>query len=152
MFTPHHDDQQYRFCLSMPPSQSFGFFTPEGERLWVDGWNPTYYHRPEGEGLEGTVFSTDHEGVITWWTIVCHDPQRHSVRYSRLTPGIRAAIVDVGCRALGDGSEVTVRYRQVGLAEDGNKLVQQMAGAAFRSMIETWATRISSLASGADQP
>lgn len=145
MFTPQHDDQQHTITLALPPSRCFDFFTPDGERLWVDDWEPAYYHRPADGALEGTVFSTGHDGVTTWWTVVAHDPQRHSVRYSRLTPGIRAAIVDVRCDAVAEGSAITVRYRQVGLDESGNDLVRKMTGDAFRTMIEVWRERISAL-------
>ncbi|MCJ7997969.1 hypothetical protein J5N58_25610 [Rhizobium cremeum] len=150
MFTPQHDDQQHTIRLPMPPSRCFGFFTPEGERLWVEDWNPIYYHRPAGDSLEGTVFSTAQDGAVTWWTVVHHDIARGTVRYNRLTPGVRAAIVDVECAPAGDGSEVTVRYRQVGLDDKGNDLVRQMGGAAFRTMIETWEKRISALPAVAD--
>lgn len=136
----------------MPPSRCFGFFTPEGERLWVDDWDPVYYCRPNGDNLEGAVFSTAHDGVTTWWTVVCHDTKRNFVRYSRLTPGVRAAIVDVQCLPSGDGSEVTVRYRQVGLDDSGNRIVEDMAGAAFRTMIEEWEKRIRALPSFTGPP
>jgi len=135
----------------MPPSRCFGFFTPEGERLWVDDWDPVYYYRPDGDSLEGTVFSTAHDGVTTWWTVVCHDPERNVVRYSRLTAHIRAAIVDVKCVPSGDGSDVTIRYQQVGLNDSGNMLVRQMGGPAFRTMIETWKKSISALPALANQ-
>lgn len=150
MFTPHHDNQQCKLRLPIPPLRSFGFFTPEGERLWVEGWDPVYYHRPEGDSLEGTVFSTDHDGATTWWTVVGHDPTRNTVRYSRLTPGVRASIVDVECAPFGGGSEVTVRYRQVGLGEAGNELIRKMGGETFRTMIESWEKRISALPTPAD--
>jgi hypothetical protein len=47
------------FELPIPASAGIGFFTPEGERRWVPGWDPAY---PSGEPSEtpGTVFITEH--------------------------------------------------------------------------------------------
>lgn len=145
MFIPEHDDQKHSIHIALPPDRCFEFFTPEGERQWVTDWAPVYYHQPSQDKLEGSVFSTSHDGVTTWWTVVAHDPQLLTVRYSRLTPGSRAAIVDVCCEADAGGSKVTVRYRQVGLDEAGNGLVRKINGAAFPAMIEDWKARISAL-------
>ena len=56
------------FELNLPAHEAIRLFTPEGERDWVPGWNPTY---PAGEQSEtpGTVFITDHAGTETFWLV-----------------------------------------------------------------------------------
>lgn len=142
MFEAIHSDDSHTIHLPAPPARTFLFFTPEGERNWVDGWEPHYFHRPEGESLEGTVFSTTHGGEQTLWCVASHDPTGHRVRYSRLSPGSRAALVDVDCRVQGEETAVTVRFRSTGLSEAGNAIVGSMSGPAYRTMIEDWRTLI----------
>ena len=38
------------FALNLPSERALGLFTPEGERDWVDGWDPAY---PGGEPVLG---------------------------------------------------------------------------------------------------
>ena len=84
------------FELDLPAEKAIGFFTPEGERDWAPGWNPTY---PAGEPSEttGTVFITDVGGVETVWLIQTLDNAGCTVAYSRVTPGRHAGTVRVSC-------------------------------------------------------
>ncbi|MHA7969983.1 SRPBCC family protein [Rhizobium sp. CAU 1783] len=142
MFQSFHQDQRHTIHLPGTPKHCFGFFTPEGERLWVDDWSPAYFHRTTAGSLEGTVFSTGHGGEATIWIVADHDPDDHRIRYSRISPGVRAVLVDVHCRPEEDGTSVEIRYRSTGLSPTGNAVIEAMSGPAFPAMIEAWKHRI----------
>ena len=84
------------FELTVPAKEAIGFFTPEGEKDWVPGWNPTY---PAGEPSEkpGTVFITDVGGMHTIWLIQEIDRSGCTAGYSRVTPNHHAGTVKISC-------------------------------------------------------
>ncbi len=85
-----------KFELPVSAAEAIHFFTPEGERAWVPGWNPVY---PAGEASElpGTVFTTDAHGVETIWVVQKINRNDYSSAYSRVTPGHYAGTVKVQC-------------------------------------------------------
>ncbi len=44
--------------MPAPPNQVFPLFTPTGEKLWVDGWDPEAVYPESGATEEGMVFKT----------------------------------------------------------------------------------------------
>lgn len=47
-----------RIVVGAPVDQAFMFFTPAGEELWVDGWQPRYVYPGDGRTEAGMVFTT----------------------------------------------------------------------------------------------
>jgi hypothetical protein len=98
------------FDLAVSAAEAIEFFTPEGERGWVPGWNPVY---PSGESSEtpGTVFTTDAGGVDTIWVVLNIDRDGCYSAYSRVTPGHHAGTVQVQCEDRPEGGcVVSVTY------------------------------------------
>ena len=80
--------------VALEPERALHLFTPVGERLWVDGWEPRFPAGERGDGTEpGTVWLTAADGRETVWTVV--DRDERAVRYSRSTPGYWAGLVEV---------------------------------------------------------
>src|SRR4051794_14836050 len=102
-------------------------FTPAGERSWVDGWDPVFPAGEDGDGARpGTVFTTEHDGTTTVWTVVARDDR--SVRYARVTPGRWSGLVEVRCRSDGDGATlVSVSYDLTALSDDGRAALAEFA-------------------------
>ena len=78
--------------VGLPRDQVLALFTPEGERRWVDGWDPQYPDPRRSEG-PGAVFTTRHGGHETTWIIV--DQRPDSIRYARIANGISAGTITV---------------------------------------------------------
>ena len=72
--------------VDLQPEQAMALFTPEGERRWADGWNPSL-SRAWPPRRRRAVFSTGHGGHQTTWVMVDNEPGR--VRYARVTEGMR---------------------------------------------------------------
>jgi hypothetical protein len=142
MFQARHEKAKHRITLPIPADEALELFTPEGERLWIEEWNPRYLHPANGETIEGMVFVTGEGPESTYWTMMDFDIVRHRVRYSRVTPGSRSTVVEVVCVPSGRQCHVEVSYALTGMSEDGNALVDGFVGDAYAAMIEGWREKI----------
>jgi hypothetical protein len=82
--------------VRLPPGYepALYLFTPRGEKLWADGWDPLF-PAPAGDDTEpGTVFETFHGEQRTTWVVCAWEPGR-SVRYARIAHGRDAGTVTV---------------------------------------------------------
>jgi hypothetical protein len=114
------------FRLGMPPDEALPLFTPEGERGWVPGWDPSY---PAGHPVEpspGTVFTTQSETTTTTWVVVRRTPR--TMAYARVAAGRTAGLVTVTCEPTMKEAEteVHVRYQLTALTEAGTKDVREL--------------------------
>jgi hypothetical protein len=134
-----------KFELQAPAQQAIKFFTPEGEKEWVPGWNPTY---PAGEATQtpGSVFITDVHGVNTIWMVQLIDTNGCAVAYSRVTPGLHAGTVQVSCDDAPDGGcVVTVTYDMTLLPGSDSVALDDYDDGPFEAMLNHWATAVSAL-------
>ncbi|MER9581239.1 hypothetical protein [Mesorhizobium sp. M0276] len=146
-----HLERSHRVVLSGPIDRVFPLFTPIGETLWVDGWEPEFLYPQSGETQQGMVFRTDHDGESTLWACTDWDPAAHRVRYVRVTPDSRFGFVEVACRvAAGGGTEASIAYTFTALNAAGRSYLSALTPEAFARMIEGWRIRIDAwLLSGA---
>jgi hypothetical protein len=143
LFTAERAVRSHSFPVDLPARQAFALFEPEGERAWAAGWNPRYLHPADGRAERGMVFTTDHGGEFTIWTLMRHEPQAGIVEYVRTTPGSRTATVLVQCAALDAArTRVTVIYSLTGLTEAGNATVRAFDEAKYRAYIDSWEVAI----------
>src|SRR3981081_2960105 len=80
-------------------------FTPRGERLWADGWDPQFPAPADDDSKPGTVFETVHGQQSATW-VVCDRDAGRSIRYARIVHGQNAGTVTVtvDSREQADGS------------------------------------------------
>lgn len=133
-----------QFELPLPAAEAIWLFTPEGERKWAPGWNPTY---PDGEPSEapGTVFTTAAHDTKTIWVIVKIDRSGGSATYARVTPGHHAGTVRVQCMDIRPGhSTVSVSYDMTLLGNGHTSGFDTYAPAQFTEMLQDWSDRIGS--------
>jgi len=142
MFSATHATAEHTITLPLSADEAFPLFTPEGERLWIEGWNPHYIYPANGETIVGMVFTTGHGDETTYWTLVDFDNGAHTVRYCRVTLGSRSVIVEVKCEAAGEQeTRVIVRYSLTSLSEAGNATIATFVE-GYGAMIEDWRTKI----------
>ena len=130
-----------QFVVALPATHAIGLFTPEGERAWVPGWDPTY---PGGQPSEdsGAVFVTDSGGVETTWVILEIDRTGAKAAYARITPAHHAGIVRVACTDTPIGhSTVTVDYDMTLLSDDPAEL-DAHAEHNFDLMMQKWSDAV----------
>ena len=131
------------FTLPLPPAKALRLFSPEGERSWVNGWDPEYLHPSHASTAPGTVFRTRHGGEETLWLVLSYDPAQGEAEYVRVTPGSRMGTVRVKCRGEGDErTRVIVTYALTGLSPAGNAVLTDLTPGKYARMLEEWQTRI----------
>ena len=131
-----------QFELPLRAAGAIDFFTPEGERSWVPGWNPTY---PTGDVSEspGTVFITSHGTIETVWVIEEVDRTQHTSAYARITPGHHAGTVRVRCSDRpGDRCIVTVAYDMTALSPNHPEALDGYDQDSFTAMMNEWASGV----------
>jgi hypothetical protein len=120
------------FRLAGPPE--IGWFTPEGERAWVDGWDPVYCSGATDE--PGAVWTT-HD---TTWVTTDRTPTR--VRYARVAGNGTAGTVEVVCAPDGAGTEVTVTYDLTATEPRGEAVLRHFES-GFAEMLRDWEKGVS---------
>lgn len=118
----------------------FPLFSPLGERDWVPGWDPTFHYPRSGELVEGGVFTTSRDGEQdTIWLVMEFEPQDFRVKYARVTPGSRVAVVEVRCEEAAEGiTRAQVSYTFTALSEEGNTYLAEFDEDRYRNYIESW--------------
>lgn len=124
------------FHLAIPPEDAFDLFTAEGERLWVDGWEPRILSACAT--VPGSVFLTSHGGEETIWVVVDANREEGLLRYARVSPGRRAGTVEVRIRPDGGGTRVEVAYDLTALGAEGEAVLRSMDEAGFAEMLTQW--------------
>ena len=133
-----------RIRLNAAPEAVFGLFTPQGERLWVEGWNPASVYPADGAAeLHGVFLTHNHAAQPAIWAIVGLDAERFAISYLRAAPDSHVAFIAVECAADGPGrTAATVRYTFTGLSAAGNDYVARFTPAHYEAWIQGWEAAI----------
>ena len=121
-----------RVRVPLSPDEAIHYFTPEGERHWVPGWDPTYPAGTTGELAPGLVFETASDSGRTTW-VVTHSAPR-DMAYGRVLPGDHAGTIAVRCEPHGDGTVARVTYRLTALGPEGASRLAEFEEAYPRFM------------------
>lgn len=123
-----------RGSFTLPGAPEIGWFTPEGERAWVEGWDPVYCSGATDE--PGAVWITDG----TTWVTTDRTPTR--VRYARVADNGTAGTVEVGLGPDGDGTAVTVTYDLTATDPRGEPVLHAFE-TGFEAMLAEWRAGVS---------
>jgi hypothetical protein len=120
-------------------------FTPRGEKLWADGWDPVFPAPADDDTEPGTVFETTHGPQRTTWVVCAREPGR-SVRYARIAHGQNAGTVTV---TLDGRGAATVDYDLTALSAEA---AADLAGFAARypQYLQHWEQAMAAAASAGD--
>jgi hypothetical protein len=147
--------------VRLPPGYepAWFLFTPRGEKLWADGWDPVFPAPADDDTEPGTVFETAHGPQRTTWVVCAREPGQ-SVRYARLAHGRDAGTVTVTLddeTGPGESRVATVEYDLTALsAEAATELARFAAG--YPQFLRHWeeaiaaATRTPDVARAPDVP
>ena len=117
----------------------FPLFTPQGEELWVAGWQPTYLYPESGEVCLNSVFTTQHGEIETLWITALYNPTQYQAAYINIVPDVVVRRVDVQCAALADNqTTVTVQYIYTALSPQGNEVLAHITAEHYAEMMDAW--------------
>lgn len=125
--------------LGGPIQEVFPLFSPQGEKLWVPGWNPELLYPPDTDWAEGQVFRTEEEMGEAIWVVARLDRVAHEVEYYRVEPGRYVARIIVSCTAKTEGlTQAATTYEFIGLSEEGNAEIAKMRQESYSEKMERW--------------
>jgi hypothetical protein len=135
--------------VRLPPGceAALFLFTPRGERLWADGWDPQFPAPADDDTEPGTVFETVTGSQRTTWVVCAREPGR-SVRYARVVQGRNAGTVTV---TLDDAGTATVDYDLTALSDAAAADLAQFA-AHYAQYLQHWEEAIAGATSTPDPP
>jgi hypothetical protein len=129
--------------LDRPVARVFPLFSPEGEKLWVPGWD---YENILGSTQlhEDYVFLTkshDHAAGDAVWLVKAYEPESHRVQFYKVEPGHKVGIITVHCFELGMSStRVEVTYEYISLGPGGDEFLENFTAFRYREFIGEWKT------------
>jgi hypothetical protein len=135
--------RQGSFDLPCSADTAFPLFSPEGEREWIQTWNPQPVFPERIEFCRDTVFREGggHEEAI--WTIVDADWNAHRAEYVRVAPASHAAHIIVNLLELRPGwCRVSIRYTVTAFAGHTSKLLEPFSEAAYADKMRHWQRQI----------
>jgi len=131
------------FELPCSADTAFPLFSPEGEREWVDGWDPQPVFPDKIEFRRDTVFRQGSGNDEAVWTIVDADWQTHRAEYVRIAPHSHAARIVVTVAPLGPArSKVVVSYTVTGFGQRAESLLAEFSEEAYSAKMRSWQQKI----------
>ncbi len=134
------------FELDTSADRAFQFFTPEGEKIWVKGWNPISIYPPQTavEFKTNSVFRVDQEGERSLWTIVEANLQEHIAEYIYVVEGERLSRVRVRIQPLREERcRVNVHYVHTATSEKGVQFVLSVTEGSYAQKMKDWQRMVS---------
>lgn len=132
------------FELPCSADTAFPLFGPEGERVWVPGWDPRPVYPAEIKLARDTVFREGSGSDEAMWTIVAADAVTHRVEYVRLSPQSHTGHIVVRIEPLGpERSRVFVSYTVTAFGNDAPELVAAFSPEAYAAKMRHWQEWIS---------
>ena len=142
-FLPRSIVLRGHLTVAAPLGRAFELFSPQGERLWVPGWDPEIIFPPGASWVEGLIFRTKEETGDALWVVSRLDPFFHRVIYHRVEPGRYVARIDVQCDpASPDTTDVSTSYTFTGLSAAGNDEIARMTQESYDAKMARWSAWI----------
>jgi hypothetical protein len=131
------------FDLPCSADTAFPLFSPEGERHWVQGWDPRAVFPDKIAFSVDTVFREGQGDKEAVWTILDADSRTHRAEYVRLAPAGHTAhiVVKVGPQAP-ERSHVVVSYTVTAFGENADALLDGFSESAFAAKMRAWQQQI----------
>ena len=129
------------FELNIDADKALPFFTPEGERTWVDGWDPepVYPAQKDVAFQTNAVFRLSGDGSQSIWTILEANLKDHIAEYVYVVEGERVSRVRVQVEPLtASQCRVHVRYVHTAISEKGSHFIAALTEAAYAQKMRDW--------------
>ncbi len=142
------------FVMSVAVDVLFVLFSPEGEKLWVPGWD---YQNIMGttELAEDYIFVTsnhDHAAADAIWLVKRYEPAQYLVQFYKVEPGDKVGVITVVCEPLdAHKTRVTVAYQYTALTASGEAFVASFDAETYRAFIGEWETLLVAHFEGAQE-
>ena len=124
-----HTHEEFAFTANGTMEQAAPLFGADGERVWVDSWDPQFLFPRPGSDKQGMVFTIDRHGSHAVWVNTEFDLKNGRMQYVYVVPSVMASLITLRLAPSGDKTEVTVIYERTSLSMEADDRVRQMAEA-----------------------
>jgi hypothetical protein len=145
--SPRYNDHHPRYVrlvgtvrVPLTGPAAFRLFTPLGEKVWAQGWDPHFAAPVEDDSRPGTVFEVAHDDVRSVWVVCRRDPDR-LIQYARLIPGKNAGTITVTLETKTTESVATVEYALTALTDTATTELARFAS-HYPQYLAHWETAI----------
>lgn len=127
------------FEIAQPVNDLFPLFSPEGEKLWVPGWD---YENIMGSTdiHENYVFLTrnhDHESNDAVWLVKKYDPKEYCIQLYKIEPEYKVGIIEVTCIQLSKThTKVQVTYEYMDYLTRETSLLRVLLLQSTRALLK----------------
>lgn len=123
----------------LSPHETLALLTPEGERRWVEGWDPRYPVGGTPDPAPGVTFVVGKDEGASVWIVTRFEPSDGRAAYAYVLPGHRTCLVEVEVTARpdDDGSAARVTYRMTSLTPEADAFVDDFA-AGYDDFLQEW--------------
>lgn len=134
------------FDLDCDVDTAFPLFSPEGERAWIDDWDPRPVFPDQIAFSRDTVFREGTDAQEALWTVVDVDWQTHRAEYVRFAPASHSAHIIVKIEPAESGrSHVLVSYTVTVFGADESCLLHAFSEDSYAAKMQNWKHRITAL-------
>lgn len=131
------------FELACGADEAFPLFSPEGERHWVNGWNPQPLFPSTIAFARDTVFRQGNGDAEAVWTIVDVVPESRRAEYVRVAPASHTAHIVVTIDPVTPAkSHVTVSYTVTVLGSGSASLLEEFSEVGYAEKMRNWRQQI----------
>jgi hypothetical protein len=131
------------FDLECDVDTAFPLFSPEGERAWVDAWDPKPVFPDQIAFSRDTVFRVGTGAEEALWTVVDVDWHTHRAEYVRFAPASHSAHIIVKIERTESGrSRVVVSYAITIFGADQSSLLDAFSEDGYAATMRNWKHRI----------
>ncbi len=127
----------HTMVLEAAPEAVFPLLCPVRESDWIEPWRCRMIYSQSGFAEQDCVFQTDFpkDGPTETWVVCRYEPP-HLIEFVRVST-LRATRYTITLHPIG-GGKTEAEWRQVitGLTEEGDRLVEQEPGEAYRAQME----------------
>jgi len=129
------------FRIAQSIETLFPLFSPEGEKLWVPGWD--YENVMRSTDLhEDYIFLTknhDYASTDAIWMVKRYEPESYLVQFYKVEPEDKVGIITVQCfKKAEELTNVQVSYEYIGLTEKGCNFIESFTHDVYEKYISEW--------------
>jgi len=131
------------FDLPLSADAALPWFSPEGERQWVKGWNPQPVFPETIAFRRDTVFREGEGQEKAVWTILDADRETHRAEYVRMAAASHTARILVTIEPVGaERCRVTVSYTVTVFGAHRQQLIEAFSEDAYAARMGSWQRQI----------
>ncbi len=127
----------HTMVLEAAPEAVFPLLCPVRESDWIESWRCRMIYSQSGFAEQDCIFQTDFpkDGPTETWVVCRYEPP-HLIEFVRVST-LRATRYTIMLHPIG-GGKTEAEWRQVitGLTEEGDRLIEQEPGEAYRAQME----------------